>query len=235
MAVGPRYQAKAVFAVQRCLFSARRYTWHVCQEGVCPERTRRLTLPSRGRPTGYALRPPLKSIVRRRKCIARKAPVYTSSPSIRARETTGIASTFPRSRKRSSSSFHAWLSAMSRRAVRPAAARARAVYAQAESGQTRDVQRPLGTCHRHSSSGTLSSMVRAPFFQSGFKSTLCCSRPEAASKNLLVGSALFVLGSSVRLARIPSRCPPRKNAPPNPSIERTAKQLRCLSAAHVKR
>ena len=121
------------------------------------------------------------------------------------------------------------------RAVCPAAARARAAYAEAESTQTQDVQRPLGTCHLHSSSGTLSSMVLASFFQFGVESKLRFSRSESSIKSTLCGSALFVLGAPVYLARMPSRCLPRKNAPSNPSFEGTSYGLRPPAAPQVKR
>jgi hypothetical protein len=124
---------------------------------------------------------------------------------------------------------------MSRRAVRPAATRARAVCAEGEPSQTQDVQRPLGTCTLHSSSGTLSSMALARFFRFGVESKLCCGRSEAPSESNLCGSAVSVLGSPVHLARMPSKCLPRKNAPSNPSIEGTFKRLRFLPAPHVKR
>ena len=160
----------------------------------------------------------------------------TSRPSIRAREATGRRAAFPSLAK---AEFNSVLCMVhpptSRRAVRPAAARARTVYAEAESRHAQDVQRPFGTCHLLSSSGTLSSMVLASFFQFGVESKLRFSRSESSIKSTLCGSALFVLGAPVYLARMPSRCLPRKNAPSNPSIEGTAKQLRCLPAPHVKR
>ena len=87
----------------------------------------------------------------------------------------------------------------SRRAVRPAAARARTVYAEAESRHVQDVQHPLGTCHLLSPSGTLSSMALAPFFQFGVEFNVCGVRSEVPSESDLCGSALFVLGSSVHL------------------------------------
>ena len=94
----------------------------------------------------------------------------------------------------------------SRRAARPAAARARAVYVEAASSPAQDVQRSPGTCHLHSLSSTLVSMVLAFLFQFGVESRLCCAS---------------VHRSSVPLARVPSNCLPRKSAPSNPSIERT--------------
>jgi hypothetical protein len=124
---------------------------------------------------------------------------------------------------------------VSRRAVRSAVAHTRAFYAEAESGQSQHIQRRLGACNLRWSSGTLRSMALAPLFQFGVESKLCCGRAEAPSESILCGSALSVLGSSVHLARMPNGCPPRKNAPSNPSIEGTFKRLRLLPAPHVKR
>jgi hypothetical protein len=95
------------------------------------------------------------------------------------------------------------------RAVRPVAARARAVRAQAESGQAQEVRRPVGLA--------------------------ICRRRRHTAFHGPRGSAFSVRSSSVHLARMPSKCLPGKSAPSNPSIEGTAKQLRCSSAPHVKR
>ena len=74
---GPRYQAKAIFAVQRCMFLARRHAWQACQAcqaaSVRHERTRRLTLPSRGRSKGCAFCPPLMSNVSRLSAYSRQS------------------------------------------------------------------------------------------------------------------------------------------------------------------
>ena len=154
-----------------------------------------LTLPSSGQSTGCARRLPLKSNVRRRNRIARRAPVCISWPSIPP--------------------------PMSRRALRPATARARAVRTEAESSQRQDVQCSLGTCHLRLSGSTLSSMALAPLFQFGVESGLRCGRYGTPSESILCGSASFVHRSSVHLARKPSKCPPRKCAPSNPSFKRT--------------
>ena len=172
----------------------------------------------------------------------RQVPLSTQSACLllagrcRARAAIAPWPAFPRLCNVSSTSCHAWSqSPTSRRAVRPVAARARALYTEEESSQTQYVQCPLGTCHLHPSSGTLSSMALASFLPFGFESKFSCGRSEASIESVLCGSALSVLGSSVHLARIPNKCLPRMSTPSNPSIEGMPKRLRLLCTPHVKR
>jgi hypothetical protein len=151
--------------------------------------------------------------VRRRQAsrqgVARKAPV-AEHPRARSHLPLGHVPSLPRAEFRFVSGMAC--SPTSRRAIR----------IEEESGQTQDVQRPLGACSPHSPSGTLSAVGVSLFFQFGIEPKLCYGRAQPSIESILCGSVFTVLRLSVHLARAPSKCPPRKNAPSNPSFKRTA-------------
>ena len=185
---------------------------------------RRLTLPSRGRPTGYALRPPLMSNVRRLVFRCSEAVV---APAFRSLARTGRArARVPGCRRRSTRFALACAVFIE---SRPScgglltSGGARTTPAFLEQAAPFKCTTPLRSVAalRHSQSNAV--RYGRPILKPSLNAT---SPMCSCSSNRSTGCAG---------PERPAHLSPKANPPPNPSIERTSSGLWPPAAAHVKR